>query len=87
MVGRTARVVLVCSILGLAPAIADDGEVKAVDQHLEWSRRIDRAPDPDATGSVASGYDVRIDVRQRQCLPAREASDQGGSPGADPDVC
>jgi hypothetical protein len=78
---------LVCGAILLTPALAAEPERKDVDQHLEWSRRTDRIPDPDVTGSLEQRIDVLVDVRRRRCLPARSLPDDTFAQAGKSELC
>jgi hypothetical protein len=75
MATRAASLLLVICASVSAPALASEVRPNTADQHLEWSRRVDQNRDPYVTGSTGGSEDVYVDVRQRQCLPARSPAD------------
>jgi hypothetical protein len=66
---HSARVVLTCVSLLLTTILVTEPASRSVDQHLEWSRRVEHARETEVTGSIAVRDEVHVDVRQRQCLP------------------
>jgi adenosyl cobinamide kinase/adenosyl cobinamide phosphate guanylyltransferase len=84
---HSARVIVTCVTLLLTTILATELEKSSVDQHLEWSRRVEQAREAEVTGSIAVRDEVHVDVRQRQCLPPSSGTSNEHSASTESKLC
>jgi hypothetical protein len=84
---HSARVILTCVTLLLTTVLVTEPASRSVDQHLEWSRRVEQAREAEVPGSIAVRDEVHVDVRQRQCLPPSSGARDELSASTDSRLC